>query len=58
MLPPGAFGMGGIIPDYNAFFMGVLDTKLMVVALCNTNEGDVTMPSVSGLEHISQTLSE
>ena len=54
MLPPGGFGMGGNIPGYNAFFMGFLDTKLVVTALCNTNEGDVTMPSLSALEYISQ----
>jgi len=51
---PGGFGMGGNIPGFNSFFMGVLDTRLIVVALCNTNEGDVTMPSLTALQYISQ----
>ena len=54
MLPPGAFGMGGDIPGYNAFFIGFLDTKLVVTALCNTEEGDVIMPSLSAMQYISQ----
>jgi len=49
-----AFGMGGDIPGYHAFFVGVLDTKLIVTALVNTQEGDVIMPSISALEYISQ----
>jgi D-alanyl-D-alanine carboxypeptidase len=52
-----AFGMGGDIPGYHAFFVGVLDTKLIVTALVNTQEGDVIMPSISALEYISQSLS-
>ncbi|MBA7470586.1 D-aminopeptidase [subsurface metagenome] len=52
-----AFGMGGDIPGYHAFFVGVLDTKLIVTALVNTQEGDVIMPSISALQYISQSLS-
>jgi len=51
------FGMGGDIPGYHGFFVGVLDTKLIVTALVNTQEGDVIMPSISALEYISQSLS-
>ncbi|GAH64071.1 unnamed protein product, partial [marine sediment metagenome] len=51
------FGMGGDIPGYHGFFVGVLDTKLVVTALVNTQEGDVIMPSISALEYISQSLS-
>jgi D-alanyl-D-alanine carboxypeptidase len=58
MLPPGAFGIGGDNPGYNAFFIGFLDTKLVVTALCNTDEGDVIMPSLSAMQYISQSLSE
>lgn len=52
-----AFGMGGDIPGYHGFFVGVLDTKLIVTALVNTQEGDVIMPSLSALQYISQSLS-
>jgi len=50
-----AFGMGGDIPGYHAFFIGFIDTKFAVAALCNTEEGDVINPSVSALQYISQT---
>jgi len=52
-----AFGMGGDIPGYHAFFIGFLDNKLIVTALCNTEEGNVMMPSMSALQYISQSLS-
>jgi len=52
-----AFGMGGDIPGYHGFFIGVLDAKLIVTALVNTQEGDVITPSLSALEYISQSLS-
>ena len=48
-----AFGMGGDIPGYHAFFMGYLDKKLIVTAMINT-VGDVITPSISALEYISQ----
>ena len=54
MLPPGLFGMGGNIPGYNSIFWGSLDTKLVVTALCNTEEGNVMMPSLSAFQYISQ----
>jgi CubicO group peptidase (beta-lactamase class C family) len=37
--------------------MGFLDNKLIVTAMCNTQEGDVIMPSISALQYISQSLS-
>ena len=43
---PGAFGMEGGIPGYSAFYIGVQDTKLVVAALLNTEEGDVIAPSL------------
>ena len=49
-----AFGMGGDIPGYHAFFIGYLDSKLIVTALINTEEGDVIAPSFTALEYISQ----
>jgi D-alanyl-D-alanine carboxypeptidase len=51
---PGAFGMGGDIPGYHAFFIGFLDNKLIVTALVNTEEGNVINPSISALQYISQ----
>ena len=54
MLPPGMFGMGGDLPGYHAFFIGFLDNKLIVTALCNTEEGNVMMPSLSAFHYISQ----
>jgi len=52
-----AFGMGGDIPGYHGFFIGFLDNKLIVTAMCNTEEGDVITPSLSALEYIHQALS-
>jgi hypothetical protein len=33
---PGAFGMGGDIPGYHAFFIGIQDTKFVMMALATT----------------------
>ena len=44
-----AFGMGGNIPAYNSFFIGYSDTKFTLAALCNTEEGDVIIPSAGAL---------
>jgi D-alanyl-D-alanine carboxypeptidase len=52
-LPSGAFGMGGDIPGYHAFFVGLQDTKFVVAALVNTEEGDVMAPSLMALEYLS-----
>jgi len=49
-----AFGMGGDIPGYHAFFAGFLDNKIVVTAACNTLGGDVITPSMSKLQYISQ----
>ncbi len=51
-LPAGAFGMGGDIPGYHAFFVGIQDTKLVVVALVNTEEGDAIGPSLMALDYL------
>jgi D-alanyl-D-alanine carboxypeptidase len=48
------FGMGGDIPGYHAFFIGMLDSKLIVTALVNAEEGDVIMPSLSALQYLIQ----
>jgi hypothetical protein len=52
-LPPGSFGMGGDIPGFHAFFMGLSGTKLAVVALTNNEDGDVIGPSLAALEYLS-----
>ena len=49
-----AFGMGGDTTGYHAFFIGILDSKLVVTALVNTEEGNVIFPSMAALEYISQ----
>ena len=46
---PGAFGMGGDIPGYHAFFMSFLDNKIVVTSLVNTEEGNVITPSMSAM---------
>lgn len=46
------FGMGGDVPGYHAFFIGMLDSKLIVTALINTEEGDVIAPSLAALEYM------
>ena len=51
---PEVFLMAGDIPGYHAFFIGVLDTKFVVTALVNTQEGDVIMPGISAIQYISQ----
>jgi len=48
------FGMGGDIPGYHAFFVGYLDTRLVVTALINSEEGDVIAPSITALHYTSQ----
>ena len=53
MLPPGGYGMAGDIPGYHAFFMGFLDNKLMVAAVCNTQEGNVMGPSMAALQYLA-----
>ena len=57
MLPPGSFGMGGDNPGYNAFYMGILDTKLVVVALGNSEHGDAIGPSLAAMEYLSSLQS-
>jgi D-alanyl-D-alanine carboxypeptidase len=50
-----AFGMGGDTTGYHTFFVGILDNKLVVIALINTEEGDVVSPSMVALQqYISQ----
>lgn len=52
-LPPGAFGMGGDIPGYHAFFMGVLGTDLVVATLLNSEEGDAIGPAFAAMEYLA-----
>ena len=47
-----AFGMGGDIPGYHAFFMGSLETGLIVTAMINT-VGDVMTPSISAFGYVA-----
>jgi D-alanyl-D-alanine carboxypeptidase len=54
---PGSFGMGGDIPGYVAFFAGIENTKYVVAALVNTDEGDVIGPSMMALEY-ARSLSQ
>lgn len=58
MLPPGSFGMGGDNPGYNAFYMGIQDTKLVAVALSNSEHGDSIGPSIAALEYLSSLQSD
>ena len=48
------FAMGGYTTGYHAFFVGIPDSKLVVTALVNTDEGDVISPSLTALHYISQ----
>lgn len=50
---PDVFGMGGDVPGYHAFFVGVRNTKLVVAAFVNTEEGDVVGPGLMALEYLS-----
>lgn len=50
------FGMGGDTTGYHAFFIGLLDSKLIVTALVNSEEGNVISPSMTVLEYISQQI--
>ncbi len=49
---PDVFGMGGDVPGYHAFFVGVRGTPLVVAALVNTHEGDVVTPGLMALEYL------
>ena len=44
------FAMGGDTVGYHAFFVGMLDSKFVVTAMANTNEGDVISPSMAALQ--------
>jgi hypothetical protein len=49
--------MGGDTTGYHAFFVGILDSKLIGTALVNTEEGDVISPSMVALQdYISQLI--
>ena len=47
------YGMGGDIPGFHAFFIGSVDNDLLVVAVTNTEEGDVIGPSMGALEYMA-----
>ena len=49
---PGGFGMGGDVPGYHAFFLGLSGTKLVVAALVNCEEGDVIGPSLMAFDYL------
>jgi D-alanyl-D-alanine carboxypeptidase len=49
---PGSFGMGGDVVGYHAFFIGLQNTKFVVAALVNTEEGDVVDPGAMALEYL------
>jgi D-alanyl-D-alanine carboxypeptidase len=52
-----AFGMGGdSTTGYHAVFLGILDSKLAVAALVNTEEGNVISPSLTALKYLSQQI--
>lgn len=53
-----AFGMGGDIPGFHAFFIGVLDANFVVAAACNTQGGDVITPSLGALQYIMGAVGE
>jgi hypothetical protein len=44
--------MGGDVPGYHAFFVGMQDTALVVAALVNCEEGDVIGPSMMALDYL------
>ena len=48
----GSFGMGGDIPGYHAFFVGIQGTPLVVAGLINTEEGDIIGPSLTALQYL------
>lgn len=49
-----SFAMGGDSVGYHAFFIGTLDSKFIVTALVNTDEGNVESPSMDALKSIIQ----
>ena len=52
-----AFGMGGDTGmGYHTFFIGSLDSKLVVTALVNAEEGDAIAPSMIALERLNQQI--
>jgi hypothetical protein len=52
-----AFGMAGDSgTGYHAFFIGLLDSKLVVTALVNTEAGNVIAPSLTALKDLSQPI--
>jgi hypothetical protein len=49
---PGAFGMEGGIAGDSAFFMGVLDTKLVVAMLLNSQAGETIALSLMAFGYL------
>jgi hypothetical protein len=49
---PGGFGMGGEAVGYEAFYLGVQGTKLVVLAQSNTWEADVITPSLMAFDYL------
>jgi D-alanyl-D-alanine carboxypeptidase len=51
------FGMGGDSVGYHAFFIGMLDSKLVVTALVNSDGSDVISSSMAALQqYVSQKI--
>jgi hypothetical protein len=44
--------MGGDVPGYHAFFIGIRGTKFVVAGLVNTEEGDVVTPGLMALDYL------
>jgi D-alanyl-D-alanine carboxypeptidase len=49
-----AFAMGGNTTGYHAFFVGIPESKLVVTALVNAEEGNVIAPSLAALKYTIQ----
>ena len=47
------YGMGGDIPGFHAFFIGNFDSDVLVVAVTNTEEGDVIGPSLTAMDYLA-----
>ena len=51
-----AFAMGGSTTGYRAFIVGIPESKLVVTALVNADEGNVIAPSMAALKYMSQSI--
>ena len=51
---PRTFAMGGGMPGYRALYVGSLDSKVLVVALLNTDHGSLYEPTLMALQYLTQ----